>query len=209
MNNPHLRYLKEHQENAAHPFGTGGYGRFAERVARSMGTPRFLIGQTTILIIWIALNGFILHGSAAWDVYPFILLNLALSFQAAYAAPLILVASNRQGQRDALRADADAKHREDVANGAHTLLANLVKLLGQNTDITEQVHALTEQMTTLTEDVHAKICSESKPDGHLNGGHAEGIGGQSGGPPRLIVARDGRIDRAYRGSSEDEGLDAA
>lgn len=154
----HLRHHEEHQELAAHPFGGGAYGRFAEAVARSMGTPQFLIGQTLFLVVWICLNGFVLHGSAVWDVYPFILLNLMLSFQAAYAAPLILVASNRQGQRDALRADADAKHREEVANKAHELLERLVQLLDQNTDITMQVHTLAEQLAKLTEEVHAHIC---------------------------------------------------
>src|SRR5580658_4739764 len=143
----HLRFHREHQENAAHPFGGGGYGRFAETVARSMGTPQFLLGQTSILIIWICLNGFILHGGAVWDVYPFILLNLMLSFQAAYAAPLILVASNRQGERDALRADADAEHREDVANKQHALLDQLIGLVDQNTDITSKIHALSEVMS--------------------------------------------------------------
>jgi len=154
----HLRYHAEHQELAAHPFGSGAYGRFAEGVARSMGTPQFLIGQSLFLILWILLNGLILQGSAVWDVYPFILLNLMLSFQAAYAAPLILVASNRQGQRDALRADADARHREDVANNAHELLETLLLLLEQNTDLTAQVHVIAEQLSTLTEEVHAHIC---------------------------------------------------
>jgi uncharacterized membrane protein len=156
----HLRYHDEHQALAAHPFGGGAYGRFAEGVARSMGTPQFLISQTLVLIVWICLNGLILHGSAVWDVYPFILLNLMLSFQAAYAAPLILVASNRQGQRDALRADADAQHREDVARGAHDLLERLVELLNQNTEITTDVHKIAEQLATLTAEVHAHICIE-------------------------------------------------
>lgn len=155
----HLRFHRRHQENAAHPFGTGAYGRFAEGVARSMGTPQFLIGQTFFLLCWILLNGVILHGSDVWDVYPFILLNLMLSFQAAYAAPLILVASNRQGERDALRASADAEHREDVANRAHGMLEKLIELIGQNTEITEQVRNLAQQMETLTEEVHANIRS--------------------------------------------------
>ena len=158
----HLRFHREHQENAAHPFGGGAYGRFAESVARSLGTPQFLIGQTTVLIIWICLNGFILHGGAVWDVYPFILLNLMLSFQAAYAAPLILVASNRQGERDALRADADAQHREEVASKAHALLEKLVLLLESNAEIA-QVHTLAEQMSKLTEELHAHICVDDGP----------------------------------------------
>ena len=160
MTEHHLRYHQAHQENAAHPFGGGAYGRFAETVARSMGTPRFLIGQTSVLIVWILLNGLILHGSAVWDVYPFILLNLMLSFQAAYAAPLILVASNRQGERDALRAAADAQHREDVANKAHALLEELVQVLDQNTDITTQIHTVSMQLSQLTTEVHAHICGD-------------------------------------------------
>jgi uncharacterized membrane protein len=155
----HLRFHKEHQENAAHPFGSDSYGRFAEKVARSFGTPQFLIGQTATLIVWILLNGVILHGSLRWDVYPFILLNLVLSFQAAYAAPLILVAENRQGERDALRAESDAQHREDVANRAHAMLDKLIELLGQNTDITVEVHTLSKQMEKLTEEVHAHVCT--------------------------------------------------
>jgi len=158
MSNDHLRYHAEHQENAAHPFGSGAYGRFAETVARSMGTPQFLIGQTTFLVVWILLNGILLHGGAVWDVYPFILLNLMLSFQAAYAAPLILVASNRQGQRDALRADADARHREYVSDKAHELLVKLVTLVDQNTEITTEVRTLAEQLAKLTEEVHRHIC---------------------------------------------------
>jgi uncharacterized membrane protein len=101
-----------------------------------------------------------------WDVYPFILLNLMLSFQAAYAAPLILVASNRQGERDALRAEGDAKHREYVATEQRSLLDKLVELLDQNTDITTQVHTLAEQLEKLTEEVHANVCIERPPDAH-------------------------------------------
>jgi len=155
----HLRFHEEHQESAAHPFGADTYGRFAEKVARSFGTPQFLIGQTFILIVWVLLNGVILHRSWRWDVYPFILLNLVLSFQAAYAAPLILVAENRQGERDALRADSDAQHREDVANRAQAMLDKLADLLGQNTDITVEVRTLSEQLEKLTKEVHAHVCS--------------------------------------------------
>jgi len=155
----HLRFHKEHQESAAHPFGADAYGRFAEKIARSFGTPQFLIGQTVILIIWVLLNGVILHKSWRWDVYPFILLNLVLSFQAAYAAPLILVAENRQGERDALRADSDAQHRENVASRAQAMLDKLAELLGQNTDITVEVRTLSQQMEKLTEEVHAHVCT--------------------------------------------------
>ncbi|HET9104059.1 MAG TPA: DUF1003 domain-containing protein [Solirubrobacteraceae bacterium] len=74
------------------------FGRMAERLARFLGTGRYLVAQTVIVIIWITLNvvGLVHH----WDKYPFILLNLGFSTQAAYAAPLILLAQNRQADRD-------------------------------------------------------------------------------------------------------------
>ena len=81
------------------------FGRFSERIARFLGTGRFLVGQTVLVVVWIALNtlGFIQH----WDPYPFILLNLAFSTQAAYAAPLILLAQNRQDDRDRASIERD------------------------------------------------------------------------------------------------------
>src|SRR3954467_3978841 len=80
-------------------------GRFAEGIARFLGTGRFLAVQTIIVILWIALNVFAVR--LQWDPYPFILLNLAFSTQAAYAAPLILLAQNRQADRDRVQAEED------------------------------------------------------------------------------------------------------
>ncbi len=74
------------------------FGRFSEGLARFMGTGRFLFWQTMLVIAWIVLN--ILPLVFEWDPYPFILLNLMFSVQAAYAAPLILLAQNRQDDRD-------------------------------------------------------------------------------------------------------------
>ena len=81
------------------------FGRFSEGIARYLGTGRFLVAQTVLVIAWIILNtiGIIHH----WDPYPFILLNLAFSTQAAYAAPLILLAQNRQDDRDRANIDRD------------------------------------------------------------------------------------------------------
>jgi uncharacterized membrane protein len=83
-------------------------GRFAEGIARFLGTGRFLAVQTFIVVVWIALNVFAVR--LRWDPYPFILLNLAFSTQAAYAAPLILLAQNRQADRDRVQAEED-RHR--------------------------------------------------------------------------------------------------
>jgi uncharacterized membrane protein len=80
-------------------------GRFAEAIARFLGTGRFLAVQTIVVIVWISLNVFAVR--LRWDPYPFILLNLAFSTQAAYAAPLILLAQNRQADRDRVQAEED------------------------------------------------------------------------------------------------------
>ncbi|MGN6378831.1 MAG: DUF1003 domain-containing protein [Gaiellales bacterium] len=146
----HLRFHARYAHLAS-PFGEGGFGAAAERIARFFGTPRYLIGQTAVVLLWIALNsiGIIAH----WDPYPFILLNLAFSLQAAYAAPLILLAQTRQADRDKALADADARHREALARAtaerqqmAEQQVAALNSLLEQNTRLTEQVEKLTEQI---------------------------------------------------------------
>ena len=74
------------------------FGRFAERLARFLGTGRYLVAQTVFVVAWVTLN--VIGISQHWDPYPFILLNLFFSTQAAYAAPLILLAQNRQADRD-------------------------------------------------------------------------------------------------------------
>ena len=100
-------------------------GRFAEAIARFLGTGRFLAVQTIIVVVWIALNVFAVR--LRWDPYPFILLNLAFSTQAAYAAPLILLAQNRQADRDRVQAEEDraraAQTRADTEYLARELAA--------------------------------------------------------------------------------------
>ena len=86
-------------------YDADAFGRFSEGIARFLGTGRFLVAQSVLVVFWIALNtvGFVRH----WDPYPFILLNLAFSTQAAYAAPLILLAQNRQDDRDRASIERD------------------------------------------------------------------------------------------------------
>ena len=86
-------------------YDADAFGRMSEGIARFLGTGRYLVGQTAFVIVWIAVNtvGLIAH----WDPYPFILLNLAFSTQAAYAAPLILLAQNRQDDRDRASIERD------------------------------------------------------------------------------------------------------
>jgi uncharacterized membrane protein len=101
------------RDDLGQPRGTPGgpsydpdaFARFAERVARFFGTGRYLAFQTIIVICWIGLNA--VAWSLRWDKYPFILLNLVFSTQAAYAAPLILLAQNRQADREKAEAERD------------------------------------------------------------------------------------------------------
>src|ERR1700733_249042 len=115
-------------------YDADAFGRLSERVARFLGTGRFLVGQSVLVVVWIALNtiGLVKH----WDPYPFILLNLAFSTQAAYAAPLILLAQNRQDDRDrasierdrevAARTQADAEFLARELSAVRLALADVV-----------------------------------------------------------------------------------
>jgi uncharacterized membrane protein len=142
-------------------FGDDWFALKAERFARFFGTPVFLVAQTVIVAIWIGLNVF---GFTKFDIYPFILLNLAFSLQAAYAAPLILLAQTRQADRDKAHADADAQHREALALASEQRQAlaaqqtgQLLELLQQNTQLTELVRDLSQRIETLTREMHGKV----------------------------------------------------
>jgi uncharacterized membrane protein len=148
-------------------FGDDWFALKAEAFARFFGTPIFLVTQTVIVAVWIGLNVF---GFTKFDVYPFILLNLAFSLQAAYAAPLILLAQTRQADRDKALADADAQHREALAMASEqreTLAAQqacqLMELLQQNTQLTELVKELSQRIEALTLEMHDKLVQAAKP----------------------------------------------
>jgi uncharacterized membrane protein len=142
-------------------FGNDWFALKAEAFARFFGTPVFLIAQTMVVAVWILVNVF---GPFVFDVYPFILLNLAFSTQAAYAAPLILLAQTRQADRDKAHAIADAEHREDLHRAseerqalAAKQTALLVEMVKQNTDLTQAIKALAERVEALTTEVHQKV----------------------------------------------------
>lgn len=161
----HFRFHHPHLHLSS-VFGTDWFALKAEAFARLFGTPVFLVAQTIVVAIWICLNAV---GLTKFDVYPFILLNLAFSLQAAYAAPLILLAQTRQADRDKAHADADAQHREALALAAaqrQDLAAHqtvqLLQLLEQNTRTTEVVKELSERIEALTREMHAKAFQERK-----------------------------------------------
>jgi uncharacterized membrane protein len=87
------------------------FGRFAEKFARYMGTAKFLVYMTVFVLLWVAVNVIGIF-SYKWDAYPFIFLTLMLSLQASYAAPLILLAQNRQTDRDRVALEQDRASNE-------------------------------------------------------------------------------------------------
>ena len=142
-------------------FGSDWFGIKAEAFARFFGTPMFLVAQTFIVAVWIVLN---VAGATQFDLYPFILLNLAFSTQAAYAAPLILLAQTRQADRDKAHTDADIQHREALAAAsaeqqrfALQQNAQMLALLEQNLVLTQRVEELSHRIETLTIEVHQRL----------------------------------------------------
>jgi uncharacterized membrane protein len=146
-------------------FGDDWFSLKAEAFARFFGTSFFLVTQTIVVALWIGLN---VVGVFKFDLYPFILLNLAFSLQAAYAAPLILLAQTRQADRDKAHLDADARHREALAEASEqrqTLAAQqtaqLLELVNQNTELTNLVKELSQRIETMTVEMHKKVIQEA------------------------------------------------
>jgi uncharacterized membrane protein len=155
----HLPHL-----HLASVYGDDWFALKAEAFARFFGTPVFLVAQTIVVAIWIGVN---VLGLAKFDLYPFILLNLAFSLQAAYAAPLILLAQTRQAERDKVHALADAQHREALAQANDQRLAlaaqhseQMIMLLQKNTQLTELTQQLSQRIEALTREIHGKILRE-------------------------------------------------
>ena len=143
-------------------FGSDAFGRIAERIARFFGTLQYIIGQTLLVALWIVFNSIALIGHV--DKYPFILLNLAFSLQAAYAAPLILLAQTRQADRDKAQEQmVEQFHEREEKQGERRLGAiksetdRLTQLLESNTDLTRQDKDLTEQVANLTKQIHGLL----------------------------------------------------
>lgn len=146
-------------------------GAAAEKVARFFGTGRYLMWQTAIVIVWIALNigGFWWN----WDPYPFILLNLAFSTQAAYAAPLILLAQNRQEDRDKVTIAADRRRDEQTRADTEFIARELANVRLNIGDMVsrdylrrelEDMRSLLERMESKLDDVSSDLTTTSPED---------------------------------------------
>lgn len=144
--------------------------RLADRVTGFMGSWRFIIYQTIIVAIWLAGNIYLL--SKPFDAYPFILLNLAFSTQAAYAAPLILLAGNRAAAHDRLtlehaasQSDVEEKQNEQLIAGARESLKHLVELAERTLAIEEAIKSQGDQLLRMEQAILA-FESEEAQDRH-------------------------------------------
>jgi uncharacterized membrane protein len=157
--------VSEQQRGGLHgAFGQDAFGRGAEKAARFFGTPQYIVGQSIFVVAWIVLNSIALIHH--WDPEPFILLNLGFSTQAAYAAPLILLAQTRQADRDKIASDKSEKRHNERERNTDERVAmlktetdKLQQLLDSNTDLTRQDKELTEQVAALTREIHAVLLS--------------------------------------------------
>jgi len=175
-------------------YDADAFGRFSEAIARFLGTGRFLFWQTLLVVGWIILNtiGLVRH----WDPYPFILLNLAFSTQAAYAAPLILLAQNRQDDRDRASIARDravaARTQSDTEFLARELAA--VRLALSDVVTTQD---LEDSLTRLAERIAGQGNGHRGPRTLALGGTRRARRRAARGPPRACRARaDGAIGPA-------------
>ena len=159
-----LRHHKHYQEGGQHPSPYAGGSSFMERmaewVASAMGTVQFVLIGSLIILGWVFINGAVKYfettGKAIarggeFDPEPWILLNLIFSGVAFYTGALVIIAQKAQTRTDKANEEAAAKHRDELAQFQSDLLT-------KNTDLTEQIHTLSQKMSTLTEEVHQATC---------------------------------------------------
>ncbi|HEY2764119.1 MAG TPA: DUF1003 domain-containing protein [Pseudonocardiaceae bacterium] len=169
------------------------FARFSERIARYLGTGRFLAVQTVVVIAWIALNLAALR--LRWDPYPFILLNLAFSTQAAYAAPLILLAQNRQDDRDRIALAEDRARAERTKADTEYLARELASLrLAVGEVVTRDF--LRSELARLAE---LKEAGPQEPGAAARTGSPDRSGPDRLGPDRSGPDRSGGSRRGGRG----------
>jgi uncharacterized membrane protein len=162
-----LRHYVHYQRGGKHPSpyagGSSFMERVAEKVASGMGTVQFVLIGSLIILGWVFINGAakylestgkaIVHGGE-FDPEPWILLNLIFSGVAFYTGALVIIAQKAQTRTDKANEEAAAKHRDELAQFQADMLT-------KNTDLTEQIHTLSQKMSTLTEEVHQATCRGS------------------------------------------------
>jgi len=129
------------------------FGAFSETIARTFGTARFLVIQTVVVVVWIILNS--IAWALRWDPYPFILLNLVFSTQAAYAAPLILLAQNRQEERDRAQTERDREQSRRVQADTEFLAREIASIrlvlsdVATTSDLDDRLERVTKAIESL------------------------------------------------------------
>ena len=136
-------------------------GNFTESIARFFGTGSYLLIQSIVVIVWILLN--VVAVSLRWDPYPFILLNLAFSTQAAYAAPLILLAQNRQENRDRVTLDQDRRRAEETKADTEYLARELAALRLAIGDVAKTRDYLRRELEDIRELLEGRQLGEVQP----------------------------------------------
>ncbi len=162
-----LRHHNHYERGGKHPSPYAGGSSFMERmsenVASGMGTVQFVLIGSLIILAWVFINGAVkylestgkaLSKGGEFDPEPWILLNLIFSGVAFYTGALVIIAQKAQTRTDKANEEAAAKHRDELAQFQSDLLT-------KNTDLTEQIHTLSQKMSTLTEDVHQATCRGS------------------------------------------------
>jgi uncharacterized membrane protein len=156
----HHHYKNLGQGEPGYAGGSSFMERMSEAVASGMGTVTFLVASSGIILGWVFVNHLTTFLRASWDGLlngkgfdpaPFILLNLVFSAVAFYTGALVIIAQKAQTRTDKANEAASATHREELSRYQNDLLT-------RNTDLTEQIHALAERLTTLTQEVHLAIC---------------------------------------------------
>src|SRR5271167_2260560 len=162
-----MRHYKHYKGGGKRPSPYAGGSSFMERVAENvasgMGTVQFVLIGSLIILGWVSINGAVkylestgkaLAKGGEFDPEPWILLNLIFSGVAFYTGALVIIAQKAQTRTDKANEEAAAKHRDELAQFQTGLLT-------KNTDLTEQIHVLSEKMSTLTQEVHEATCKGS------------------------------------------------
>ena len=156
----HHEHYRGGEGGSPYAGGSSFMERVSEAVASGMGTVGFLVVSSAVIVAWVLSNHVVRFLGDSWtglmkgkgfDPAPFILLNLVFSAVAFYTGALVIIAQKAQTRTDKANEEAAAKHRDELA-------LFQTDLLQKNTDLTEQIHALSEKMTSLTEQVHAATC---------------------------------------------------
>ena len=177
-----LRWLR--RTHPARASRSDGFGRFAEATARFMGSPQFVLYMSIVVIAWIVANLVLVKVQRAWDPYPFILLNLAFSTQASYSAPLIMLAQNRQDDRDRVTAEQDRQRAQRNLEDTEFLTREIASLRLALNDVATRDFVRSELRDALEEilaeerrtrhEIHDEFCEEeAAPDGPPRAGEGE------------------------------------